>query len=562
MPKVNNYIKQKMSGLQEDDGRLIDFYFKPWTVYLNHAIVLATAIFVGMPYWVGVYVPMAMPYYLYPFAAMLGFHVTAVNDYLNWKIYRRIYLLFIWIMSLLSIASLVIYMAEWYYKPPTDLIASPSRFNGTYYSSFMGGTYPPLIINTTSSITAPDGWWIMHIIWATVAIAISFFDLVASGWILVIDLGANYWERLYEDETNPITDVVPVISRVPRVKIRNTKDHLSIRVLKWLAGFFAFYILYTQIVAWVVLAQSSAVINQNQNTLFLITYVLMASIELPLSDLYHSKGWDAIQRSEDGGIDDAKMSGTDGLQAMFEMFYHLDEGEGPNSTAIDETVWNKKTVLIAGHFPMERFAHLPILIGFTVLSIATIAINFVQQNYWLFHGENALPGACSIVSGDVLVLNYTRWSNLTITYSANTTGHADYSLSQISEFTCMDYVGLLVGVIFSGIALFPLFWYMRDGDPWCYGTYRTLHDSIILQHRVKTSKADLDKLFSGNAMNVFVAKYKAFAKNCTDNKDELERVRKLYVTLVPPGKSYENSATWASKTSKVRFSRKVRDDRL
>ena len=519
-------------------------------IYAEHVIAFLTALWSAFPYWVGVYVPMIMPYYLYPFGAMLGFHVAACNDYLNWNSIRYPFLGLNFLMSLLSIVSFIFYMVEWTYKP--DLITDPDRFNGTYYSSFLGGEYPPLIV-TTSSTASPDSWWIFQFVWAIICIAWSFIHMLVSLVILGGETTCCANEQIHSDVS---------ISAFPRERLRESDEHFSTWPLRGMAIVIAVYLIVSQVVSYWTLVESTAMINQDQNATFLIFYILMAATELPISSVFYSKAKEFVKIDPKTFElkEPLKKQNAKAYEIQLELFYHTDNIK---EIGLDEVskVWNKTVILIVGQFEMSRFAHLPILVFFSVASMAMILINFTQQYLWLINGENKLYGGiCGFTNNTMtsLTLNYFRTSNLTIEYTFNSTAHENYNLTTMSTFTCMDVVGSFIGLASSLVALILISWYSSDGDP-NYGTYRKLRNRLVRMINNKDSGSEIAHSFDGRPLSMFVIKFGQYIKGIVDpttNKISPVEVKKYMQTYGVWDETYSNLS---SKTSSVYMKRKQRD---
>ncbi len=229
-------------------------------IYNDGLIIFNSIVFVlilGMiqliPFATNSYVPVLLPYYLYPTMMMFGFH-HMVNTLQFNEYFIGLHLLF----SFYSIFSLCCFLGE-SNRPAIDL------FSGTIaYSGLVGEEAATLNITTVSSEDNPDSsWFVAFQIIAAILILVSLIHVIFAVIALAAQLSINKKEKEHK-----------------RLPIYRQMDPRTISMAFCTLGFF--FALSQSVIGIILESQSWVILNPSYNANMIFVYCFTAYMVIPL----------------------------------------------------------------------------------------------------------------------------------------------------------------------------------------------------------------------------------------------------------------------------------------
>lgn len=529
---------------EDDSGGWETWWLTKPALEVHLGLVVVLTLVNALPYWLGMYVPMVMAYSLYPAFAMFGAHAAAANDYVNWKTVHPLYLGLDLVFSILSLAVLGFYLAEWFHTPKDE--SGNSCLNGDYKASILGGEYPPLWVSTASD-NATDAWWIVNCVVAFLLLFMSVLHLLAAAQILAKN-------KVHCCRSGQRVHTVAKSGDLPRAVLYKSPPHPIAWALQNVGLACLVLLAATVVLSMLALGQSLVVLNQDQNVGALFYYLVFASTCLPLSSLYRSKA--AKYAPVDGKVFVVD-TGRE-YDVFLEIYYATCPVKGMGDQIGPARMWNQAVVLIVGEMPGRRYAHIVSLLVFALLYLAYAVTNLVMQWIWIV-SDNNNTGICTFMgSADTaLTLSYDRLTNVTLTYTYNETTPS-FTFVGMQTYTCVDFILTCVYAAVSIVLVALLGYYAYDAGPY-FGAYTSLRSRLVDLKNGKGESIDaINERFKGRHIGEFMRGYAALVKESTKNNIlelSLEK-RDDYLTRIGEFGKQQKQTDLAKRTSRVAVARR------
>lgn len=423
--------------------KLQEFWLGDCLKWTHAFLILAIFVVDAMPGWLDEYVPTLIQYYLYPFAATIGFYTASCNTFSTFNhadiCYQVFALLFALLSCLMTILFLLQHDVNTYADPDTLIPPETAFFNGTMsltlWSNLSSGGQPLNVTTTSLTQTLPT-WFTTEYVFAAIVCSVSILHAVMAFVILWMEIEWETSPLWFFITHNKIRNRDPEMERREKVynnyrqnlwvSLTRSRNAPVIQYLFWvgIANFLVFA-LVPIVLSLVAFAQGYIIASPFRNVSFLFVYVCASSLYLPLPDLERSK-YEAV-------VGDRQ---ADTVEARIDKAYR-EEITGETMGDNDPGHRNAGVHLVFG-LQRKRDQLFTVLLGFIlVLQIAQLVVSAIVETNQ--HVYSSLSSPCDGLSttNTTFIMHFARTVGVTsVTYTSALTT----VMATIHRYTCFDWI--------------------------------------------------------------------------------------------------------------------------